>query len=244
MSRNRNDEFGLIQLLYDSIFSKELSDMVIEHLDAIICSLMNGRGIGDEIIKEIPILKSIVSLVKIGINIREGNLLRQTQEFLSEFNRYGIQSEKMEKYKRKLQEDPQMKMDELGRVLILLDRNVDLEKSKLLARFFGAYIDEDISWYDFCELNDILERLFLSDLEELRNAYINKGIYSISSITYRHDRLLAIGLLKDECRISGGFVAFDDDEEPNKLMKLSTIGDTFCRISFSPKYECSVIMEQ
>ena len=65
---------------------------------------------------------------------------------------------------------------ELGRILILLDKNLEIVKSVFEAKFYSAYVDSQISWNEFCELCDVTDRLFFSDLDNLKEAYTNNGV--------------------------------------------------------------------
>ena len=51
--------------------------------------------INDGILKDIPIVNSIVAVLKIGKNIHDRNLLRQTLTFINEFNSGNISKDKL-----------------------------------------------------------------------------------------------------------------------------------------------------
>src|SRR5699024_5263930 len=91
----------------------------------------------------------------------------------------GKTAQKIEKYKNHLDSNPKYAEEELGRVIILLNSNVDLKKSELLAKFYRSYINGDIDWSTFCELSDITSRLFISDLHLLFE--VSKGRISDTS---------------------------------------------------------------
>ena len=125
------------------------------------------------------------------------------------------------------------KEKELGRILIILNRNLDIIKSIFEAKFYSAYIDEQITWNDFCELCEITDRLFISDIEILEKAYRNGGVSEDLGISYKHDRLVSIGILTNEAQLHGGVVAFDlDNLEQQNIMELTEIGRKFCNIAF------------
>lgn len=75
--------------------------------------------------------------------------------------------------------------------------------------------------------------MFVSDIDCLKEAYDNDGIEIRMPVTYRHDRLISVGLLTNEKRLSGGalFVEFDSNKRQN-LMELTEIGKKFCGIVF------------
>lgn len=122
------------------------------------------------VVQQIPILKTIYSVAQVAQNIYDRNLMRQTAQFLMEFNENRISEEKLNKYKNKLSQNPSRREEELSRVLVLLNKNIDLKKSQLEARFFAAYVDEKLTWDEFCELCDITDRLFINDLLLLKKS--------------------------------------------------------------------------
>lgn len=60
---------------------------------------------------------------KLGQNIYERNLLRQTISFINELNRKEISQVKLDKYRHKLDSNSDFAETELGRVIITLNSN-------------------------------------------------------------------------------------------------------------------------
>lgn len=87
---------------------------------------------------------------------------------------------------------------ELGRVLVMLDDSIDREKSMMLGRIYQYYVDEEISWNEFCDFSEIVRRIFLSDIDWLKRIYAmangRKG-FLLESLIYSTDRLSSIGLV-------------------------------------------------
>ncbi len=123
---------------------------------------------------------------------------------------------------------------ELGRILILLDKNLEIVKSVFEAKFYSAYIDSQISWNEFCELCDVTDRLFFSDLDNLKEDYTNNGVTKQMPISYKHDRLISVGLLTNEARLLGEVIVVDfGSNEPKNIINLTAIGKMFCNIAFN-----------
>ena len=88
---------------------------------------------------------------------------------------------------------------ELGRVLILLNQYVDNIKSRMLGVLFWKYVNGEYTWNKFCELSDIVSRLFIDDLEyidEIAKSPEKKKQYHIYGIPYNIKRLESLGLLE------------------------------------------------
>lgn len=150
--------------------------------------------ISNKTLRNIPVFNLVESVIQTGNALWRANLLKQTAAFISEFNSHKINQESLEKYRESIKNDKNKK-EELERVMLILNRNIDIEKSKILARIFCSYINEEIEWELFCEFTDITERLFLMDLESI--SLLSKKEYVIvDSIDYdsRFERIHSLGL--------------------------------------------------
>ena len=199
-NENENNTYtSLVKNFERSIFDSSSMDIGIDYAE-----LGIDTFITNDVVKEIPILKSIAAVAKIGYNLHERNLYNQTLVFLNEFNN-NLNSDKVKSHREKLNNNPKKLHDELGRVLIILNRNIDLEKSKILAKLYSEYINEQYNWDVFCELSDITDKLFITDIKCLKQVFNNNGVRENDEITYNHDRLISIGLLSNDQR-SGGMI--------------------------------------
>lgn len=169
----------------DSLF--ENGDIGVDYLEIGIDSIVEN-----ELIKTIPVAKTICAIIKVSTAFHEKNLLRQTLIFLQEFNARRIDAKKLEKYKDKINSNSNAREKELGRVMLLLHRYIDDEKSKILARFFYAYVNEEISWGKFSELSDALDRLFMADINWLLELFKDNDVAKPQR--YQYERLNALGL--------------------------------------------------
>ena len=156
----------IIPAFETTLFDSTLSDACVDMAEMGIDSLLD-----DGVFKGIPVVSLLVGVGKTAQNIHDRNLLKQTIKFINTFNEKSIAPAKIEKYRHKLKDNPQFAEEELGRVIILLNSNVELKKSEFLAKFYRSYVNEVIDWSLFCELSDITSRLFISDLQLLYSVY-------------------------------------------------------------------------
>ena len=127
--------------------------------------------IENDLIKEIPIIKTLVNIFKIGKNIRDKNLLKQTLIFMQELKKNNIEEEKLKKYK-----------DEI--------------ESIMLSRFFKEYVRQTITWDEFCEYSEIINRLFIQDIKILRKIYLKEFSDTTNrNDIYRVERLNSLGII-------------------------------------------------
>lgn len=173
-----------------SLFNSS-KDVISDYLEIGIDSLMN-----EGILKEIPIVNTIVGVLKIGKNVHDRNLLKQTLTFINEFNNNKISRDKLEQYKITIESNPKRSEEELGRILLLLNNFIDKEKSIMLAKIFKAYIEKIINWNEFCEYPEIINRLFIQDINLLNMIYDGRVTDTTNrGDLYRVERLNSLGII-------------------------------------------------
>ena len=185
--------------------------------------------INDGILKDIPIVKSIVSVLNIGKNVHDRNLLRQTLVFIKEFNSGNISKDKLVAYKTTIENNPKKCEEELGRVLILLNNYIDTEKTIMLARLYRAYINKIINWNEFCEFSEIINRLFIQDIQILKGIKDkNIDIMNNREDEFRIERLYSLGLIG----LSFNPVTYGDlkNGHINSGRNISPLGRKLCEI--------------
>ena len=208
--------------LFDATLSDACSDMAELGIDSLL---------DDGVLKNIPIVSLLVGVGKTAQNIHDRNLLKQTIKFINTFNEKSISTEKINNYRKKLQSQPKYAEEELGRVIILLNSNVDLKKSELLGKFYRAYVDEIIDWEKFCELSDITSRLFVSDLQLLYDIYYLRVSDTAHCDGYKADRLIALGLL--DSAIKSMSIGSSTGSRTKRYIRVNNLGELYCQLSLS-----------
>lgn len=184
----------------------------------------------DGLFKDIPIVSMLVGVKNTYQNIHDRNLLKQTLAFIKQFNSGTINKEKLNKYKEMLNSNPKKAEKELGRVIIILNSTIDIEKSQMLANLYKSYINEKIDWNQFCEFSEIIRMLFLTDFNIIRLIY-SQQITDTSGIEiYPIDRLSSLGLVNTA--MMSIVISSNANSRSDKYVNLTTIGKKF--------YECDV----
>jgi hypothetical protein len=188
------DIMQLVPELKDSLFNDNVKDIGMDISELIIDNAMN-----EGVLKEIPIIKSIVAFCKTGMAIRERNLLMQTIAFIQGLNEKNISQEKKEKYLNRLS-NIDIAEKELGRVLYLLDSQIENIQSKILGRMYFAYVEEEINWNKFCELAEANRRMFVSDYDVLLRLSKNRTSEQLldNNNKYIVGRLIGLGLMVEK----------------------------------------------
>lgn len=104
----------LVPALKDTLFSPTY-EIVAEYAEIGIDALLDN-----EVLKGIPVVSTLSSICKIGYNLHERNLIKQTLAFITEFNSGSISQGKLNEHREKLEANPKEAEKELGRVLIIL----------------------------------------------------------------------------------------------------------------------------
>lgn len=167
------------------------TDIIGDYLELGIDSILEN-----EILKEIPIFKSLLSVGKISKNIRERNCLKNLAIFINELNSGNIDAEKLRLHQEELKRNSKKAEKELGRVLIILDQTIDNIKASILGKLYKAYINQVIDWDMFIEFSEITNRLYINDLKILALIY-NGNMNDTSNRTdlYRVERLNSLGVI-------------------------------------------------
>jgi hypothetical protein len=148
------------------------------------------------VLKDIPIISTIFGVSKVINSVHERNLIKNLLLFLNELNSGNIDKEKLTNYKARLNSNKKEAEKELGRVLIILNQIIDNDKSIMLGKIFKAYVNEKIDWNQFCEFSEIVNRLFLQDVDALKQIYYGR-LKETSGMgdMYRIERLNSLGII-------------------------------------------------
>lgn len=167
------------------------TDIIGDYLELGIDSILEN-----EILKGIPIFKSLLSVGKISKNIRERNCLKNLAIFINELNSGNIDAEKLRLHQEELKRNSKKAEKELGRVLIILDQTIDNIKASILGKLYKAYINQVVDWDMFIEFSEITNRLYINDLKILALIYNgNMNDTSNRADLYRVERLNSLGVI-------------------------------------------------
>lgn len=223
-------ESALVPSMRETVFESSVSGMSDALAD--IAEIGLDAVLQDGLLKDLPVVGSILALCKTGAGIRERSFIRQTAVFIKSFNDGSISPEKVQAHRKKLEEDPGEAERELGRVMLLLDRTIEDEQSKALGKFYASYVQGALSWAKFVELSEANSRMFLEDYKELLQIGTRPvGQYDDISERreYRIRRLESLGLvIERRTRWMEGDVV----ESPPSVDRyvVTPLGNTFYRL--------------
>lgn len=184
----------------------------------------------DGVFKDLPIVSMLVGVKNTYQNIHDRNLLKQTLTFIKQFNSGSINQEKLNKYRDMLNTDSKKAEKELGRVLIILNSTIDMEKSQMLANLYKSYINEKINWNQFCEFAEIIKMIFLNDFNIIDLIYKHQITDTSGIEIYPIDRLTSLGIVNTVMKTI--MISSNTSSKSDKYVNLTTIGQKF--------YECVI----
>lgn len=181
----------------------------------------------DGILKDIPIVNTLSGIINTFHNIKDRNLLKQTLQFIKEFNEGTIISEKLMRYKHEIENDKNKLEEEFSRVLWILNETIENKKTILLANLFRNYINEKITWDEFCDFSDTIRNFYLTDLQLLSEIYFGNVVETQNYPVHSINRLKSLGLI--DTRDKGGltFETVSKYYPYNQNVGLTKIGGKF-----------------
>lgn len=148
----------------------------------------------DGVLKDIPILSTVVGLYRIGHTIRERHEIKQLALFVAELNKGCTDESKRKQLIEKLNNDTRKSKQEMEYILVVLDSYLEYEKSQMLAKLYIAYLEETITWAEFAEYASMVKQLIPGDKELLKiNHHVRKQSQCRDLL-----RLTALGLMYEQ----------------------------------------------
>ncbi|HEY0218211.1 MAG TPA: hypothetical protein VGC26_00380 [Afipia sp.] len=160
----------------EATFSKELINPTLDlapdyaemGLDALLSS---------DIAKDVPIVKTLIAIGKTSFAIRERFFVKKVLVFLKEFHSDISDTEKAQAFRERIDTEPNFRHKVTEHLLVIIDKLLDAEKSRILARLFRAHIHQDLTWDQFVDLSVVLDSLqregqtFLNEIAVTGNFY-------------------------------------------------------------------------
>ena len=153
--------------------------------------IVSDSVLEDGILKEVPLVKYAVSAYKILDDIKGRFYLRKIERFINSFNAGIASDEEVEKYRAKF--SGKKRDSELSYIMVVLDKYIDMGKPEILAKLFLTYLDQVISWSEFCAYAEVLDKILITDLSYLRKS----DSYTIHNNMFPSEllRLTGVGLM-------------------------------------------------
>jgi len=196
--------------LDDSLKSDSLETVTVELVESLSESMLN-----DGLLKDIPIIGTLVGLTKTGINIKDRLFVKKILTFL--FNINNVSAEKRTEMIEKIDANSKYKIKVGEKLLYIIDKCEDHEKAKLIGILFSAFLNKFIDYSEFLKASKVIENSLLEDIEwfvmhdfeslyiEEAADYVNCGLFEITPISLSIEEVRALTFDKGaEYTIKGG----------------------------------------
>ena len=137
-------------------------DLTVDYAELALDSFLDNDAI-----KEIPVVKTIVGIVKGGMKIREIHFAKKLLTFLKEFHSSKLDDSVVKEFQQKFDNEKKYRDSVVEQIMILNERVLEVDKSKILANLFASHINGKFDWKGFLSLCHCVERLNLTAISFL-----------------------------------------------------------------------------
>ena len=144
-------------------FSQTLKDSNLQNATIGLAEVFVHSLIEDGIAKDIPIIGTVIGLGKASIGIKEILFLKKIIYFISELK--DIPAIKRHKMIEEIDNSGKFRTKVGEKLLYIIDKCEDYEKSQLIALLFSAFLSKRISYDEFLRASHIVDQVILEDLK-------------------------------------------------------------------------------
>ena len=144
--------------LEHTLKDSDLQNVTVGLAEVVADSLME-KGIA----KEIPIIGTVIGLGKAAMGIKEILFLKKIIYFISELK--NISATKRHEMIDEIDKSGRFRTKVGEKLLYIIDKCDDHEKSQIVARLFSAFLSEIISYDEFLRASHIVDQVILEDLK-------------------------------------------------------------------------------
>ena len=153
--------------LYETIISYELKDLSVD-----IAEVFTDEFLEEGIIKELPIIKTIHSIYKTGISIKDKLFIKKLLYFLKEFK--NVDLKKRTELINKIDHSETYKTKVGEKLLLIIDRVDEYEKAEIIGKLFKAFLNEILDYDLFIRCSKIVENVVPDDLKSFIKVDVEK----------------------------------------------------------------------
>lgn len=153
-------KLNYVEMEQESIGSNLIKTLEIKDLQALtrdIAELGIDKILDNDLIKEVPIVKTIHALYKTGVSVRDRILVKKIVLFLS--NCSTISTQEKEAFIVKLEENDKHAEEVGEHLFLILDKLNSFDKPKYLALLFVAFMKGQLTIVEFEFLSETLDRI-------------------------------------------------------------------------------------
>jgi hypothetical protein len=144
--------------------NSDLRDVAKDSAEALVDSLLE-----DGVLREIPIVRSVIGLAKAGISVRDRLFLEKVMRVLSPLSKYT--SEQREGFLKSLDTEEVKKASQY--LILYIDRLDSIEKTGMLGKVFEAYLTGKITYRIMLYFAHFIDSVFILVWQDYHEALKN-----------------------------------------------------------------------
>lgn len=148
-------------------FSETIKDTNLKDISVDISEILVDNLLEDGILKDIPIIGTILKLGKFSLNLKDHLFIKKIIYFISELKE--VSPKKRNEIISKIDNSEEYRTKIGEKLLFIIDKCEDRIESEYVAKFFKAFLNEEIYYSDFLRCTYILQNIFIEDFEYFIN---------------------------------------------------------------------------
>ena len=150
-----------------------IKDAELEKISIDVAEALLDSELSEGLLKNIPILGTLFSLFKISNNIKDKLFVKKLIHFLE--NIKDIDKTQRKKIINKIDSSNKYKIKVGEKLLYILDKAEDYEKTSIIGIFFKAFLQEKINYAQFLKICQIIDRVTKDEINSfLKGNYFNE----------------------------------------------------------------------
>jgi uncharacterized ubiquitin-like protein YukD len=148
-------------------FTTTIKDTNLKDISVDISEVLVDNLLEDGILKDIPIIGTILKLGKFSLNIKDHLFIKKIIYFISELKE--ISPKKRNQIISKIDNSSEFRIKIGEKLLYIIDKCEDHIECEYIAKFFKAFLNEKLTYSEFLRCSSILQNIFIEDFEYFIN---------------------------------------------------------------------------
>lgn len=144
-------------------FDETIKDSNLAEINADLYEVLIDSFLKDGIVKDIPIIGTILKLSKFSMSLKEHLFLKKNIYFISELK--DISPKDRNKMISELDESKVHRIKVGEKLIYIIDKCEDHVSTEYVAKFFKSFLLNKISYSDFLRCTSIIQNIFIEDFE-------------------------------------------------------------------------------
>jgi hypothetical protein len=156
----------------DNSLTETIRNSDLQNVSADLAEIVLDSMLSDGVLKDLPIVGSIIGLSKTALNIKDALFLKKIIHFLSELSE--ISTEQRQEMIDLINKSDKQKIKVGEKLIFILDKCDDFLDAKYIGQFFCGFLENKITYEEFLKGARIIQDIYIGDLEYFLESDITK----------------------------------------------------------------------